>query len=333
MTNYLKRVNGEPLQWLLELDEREPGVRYFALHWLQGKREDDPEVAEARAAIDRSGAAVRILEQQAADGHWGSENSLYRPGWAGTGAQLAILADVGADPADPRIQRACDWALAHGQASNGAISDNGRPSGAIHCVNGDMTRAFITFGRLDAPEVRAALSWTCNAILGRGDPEYRKSGTTGPGFACAHNGALPCAWGAVKELRALAAIPPRRRTAVIREAIDAGVEFLLSHDLEAADFPSEDRTSARWFKFGFPSNYQADLLELLLALTELGRLPDPRTAGALEVVLNHQDEDGRWPMESTLNGRMVTRIESQKRPSKWVTLRALRVLSAASGRR
>ena len=37
----------------------------------------------------------------------------------------------------------------------------------------------------------------------------------------------------------------------IREAINAGVEFLLSHDLEAADFPSEDGTSGRWFKFGF----------------------------------------------------------------------------------
>lgn len=333
MTDYLARLNGNPLPWLLEPDEREPGVRYFALRWLRGKSEGDAEVAAARADVMRTGSVVRILDQQASDGRWGSDDSLYRPGWTGTGAQLGILADLGADGADPRVQAACDWALDRGQTDSGGISHDGRQSGIIHCVNGDVTRALVTFGRLDTPEVRAALDWTCDAILGSGEPAYRKSGTTGPGFACAHNTGLPCAWGAVKELRALAAVPARRRTRPIRDAIEAGVEFLLAHDLVTADFPANEKPATRWFRFGFPSNYQADLLELLFTLAELRRLPDARTTGALELLLEHQDEDGRWPMESSLNGRMVTRIESQKRPSKWVTLRAMRVLRAASGRR
>ena len=333
MVDYLSRVAGDPLPWLLEADDREPGVRYFAMRWLQGRQDEEPEVVEARSAIMRTGPVVRILDQQEDDGHWGSDHSLYHPGWAGTGAQLGILADLGADGADPRIEAAIEWALALGQTGSGGIAHDGRQSGIIHCLNGDVVRALVVFGRLDRPEARQALDWTCDAILGTGEPEYRKSGTPGPGFACAHNSGLPCAWGAVKALRALAAVPARRRTKQMRAAIEAGVAFVLSHDLAASDFPANEKPATRWFRFGFPSNYQADLLELLFALTELHRLPDPRTDGALELLLEHQDENGRWPMESSLNGRMVTTIEARGRPSKWVTLRALRVLRAASGRR
>ena len=332
MTDYLDRVSSDALPWLLEEDQQEPGVRYFALRWLLERGDDDPEVMAARAAIMRTGPVTRILKQQADDGHWGSEQSLYRPGWAGTGAQLGILADLGADPADRGVQTACDWALSHGQAPSGGLSDDGRQAGIIHCLNGDVVRALVIFGRLDEPDVRQALTWTTDAILGTGDPQYRASGTSGPGFACAHNDRLPCAWGAIKALRALAAVPPRRRAGAMRNAIDAGVEFLLAYDLEAAAFPTMSKPATRWFRFGFPSNYQADLLELLFALAELRRLPDPRTEPVLESLLAHQDEDGRWPMESSLNGRMVTRIEGLRRPSKWVTLRAIRVLRAAAGR-
>jgi hypothetical protein len=330
MPNYLDRLNADPLPWLLEEDDAEPGVRYFALRWLRGRAEHAPEVVAARDAITRSGPVARILEQQASDGHWGSEDSLHRPGWAGTGAQLGLLADLGADGQDARIHEACHWAVERGKTESGGISDDGRQSGIIHCLNGDVLRALIVFGHLDDAAVRHALGWLTDAILGTGDPQYRASGTSGPGFACAHNAKLPCAWGAVKALRALAAVPPRRHTAPIRAAIEAGVEFLLEHDLDVAAFPTESKAATRWQRFAFPSNYQADLLELLFTLAELRQLPDPRTEAAIELVLAHQDEQGRWPLESTLNGRMVTRIEQKGEPSKWLTLRALRVLRAAS---
>ena len=181
--------------------------------------------------------------------------------------------------------------------------------------------------------MQGALRWAADAILGRGTPEYRASGTSGPGFACGINGKLPCAWGATKELLALAAVPPRRRTRAQREAIEVGVEFVLSHDLSRADFPTATSPSSRWLRFGFPASYSADVLELLLALAELGRVRDPRAGPGLELLLSKQDGEGRWRLETTLNGKMHVDIERKGAPSKWLTLRALRVLQAASTQR
>jgi hypothetical protein len=333
MPDYLRRLNDDPLPWLLERDEEQPGVRYFALRWLLGRDDADPEVRAARADVMESGPVPAILAAQRPEGDWLPGGKLFTTKYSSTGWQLTFLSGLGADPADERVQHACERAVEVGPAPSGGLSWDGRASGVIHCANGDVLRALIEFGRLDDPRVRAALRWTTDAVLGAGDPQYRKSGTSGPLFACGVNGQLSCAWGAVKALRALAAVPARRRTRAVREAIDAGVEFLLDHDLARADFPTATTISSRWFRFGFPASYSADVLELLLALTELGRVRDPRAASGLELLLSKQDASGRWRLETTLNGKMLTDIERKGEPSKWLTLRAMRVLTAASMRR
>ena len=103
-------------------------------------------------------------------------------------------------------------------------------------------------------------------MTGEGFEDYFRSGTTAPGFACAANGGLPCAWGAVKGLRALARIPPRRRTPPVRRALRAGTAFLLGRDPAVADYPTPTRVSSSWFKLGVPSGYVADVLQNLETL-------------------------------------------------------------------
>ena len=61
-------------------------------------------------------------------------------------------------------------------------------------------------------------------------------------------------------------------------------------------------------------------------LTALGYGADPRLTAALDLLLSKQDEQGRWPLEYTYNGKTWADVEQRGRPSKWVTLRALRVL-------
>ena len=330
MADYLARLNGDPARWLLERDDHQPGVRYFALRWLLGRPEDDSDVSAARRHIMRRGPVPAILAEQQSDGSWSDHDVLFGSKYVATGWQLIFLAGLGADPSDQRIRMACERVLELGPAPSGGLSWDGRQSGVIHCANGDLLRALVDFGYLDDPRVRGALNWTVEAVLGAGKPEYRKSGTSGPMFACGVNGGLSCAWGAVKALRALAAVPPRRRSRAMRSAIDAGLEFLLQHDLARADFPTATTVSRRWFRYGFPASYSADVLELLLALAELGRASDPRAASGIEVLLSKQDEIGRWRLETTLNGKMLVDIEDKGEPSKWITLRALRVLTAAS---
>ena len=84
--------------------------------------------------------------------------------------------------------------------------------------------------------------------------------------------------------------------------------------------------SSTWFKFGFPLSYWSDVLETTTVLVELGYGGDPRLSNALQLILSKQDAQGRWKLENTLNGKMWADIEKKGKPSKWVTLRALRVL-------
>ncbi len=135
-----------------------------------------------------------------------------------------------------------------------------------------------------------------------------------------------CGWGAVKALRALAVIPPERRTAAVEHALLVGVDFLLSRDPAVADYPYTERVSRTWFKFGFPLSYWSDVLETAEVLCALGYAGDPRLTNLLQLILRKQDDRGRWSLENSLKGKMWVDIETPGQPSKWVTLRAMRVL-------
>jgi hypothetical protein len=198
-------------------------------------------------------------------------------------------------------------------------------------LNGNLLYALQRLGCADDPRVRAALDWLVRAITGEGDFRYLKSGTSGPGFACSVNEGQPCAWGANKAMKALIAIPAERRTPAVQRAIEVGAEFLLSRDPAVADYPYTQRVSSTWLKFGFPLSYWSDVLETTAVLVKLGYGDDARLSNALQFILSKQDAGGRWKLENTLNGKMWADIEKKGKPSKWVTLRALRLLKRVHG--
>ena len=328
MTDWRRGLNDDPLSWLLEPDADNPGVRYFALRDLVDLGEGDPEVQAARSAVMMTGPVPAILDAQYPDGYWVKPGGGYSPKYRSTVWQILFLAELGADPADERVRRGCEYLLSHSVASNGAFSARQKPvpSVCIHCLNGNMIYALRRLGYARDPRVEVTLDWLARAITGEEPIRYYKGGATGPGFACSANQGQPCAWGAAKAMRALISVPPDERTGVVQRAIEAGAEFLLSRDPAAADYPYTVRVSSTWFKLGFPLSYWSDVLETTAVLVELGYGDDPRLANALQFVLAKQDDRGRWKLENALNGKMWADIEEKRQPSKWVTLRALRVL-------
>jgi hypothetical protein len=71
--------------------------------------------------------------------------------------------------------------------------------------------------------------------------------------------------------------------------------------------------------------YQTDALEILGVLTKLG-CSDKRMQEAVDVLISKQESEGRWKLETTFNGRMQLDIEEKGKPSKWITLNALKVV-------
>jgi hypothetical protein len=108
-------------------------------------------------------------------------------------------------------------------------------------------------------------------------------------------------------------------------ALEHAADFLLSRGPAVADYPFTGKVSSAWFKLGFPLSYWSDILETVTNLVDLGFAGDQRLAPALQWIAARQDGQGRWKLENSLNGRMWADIEAKGRPSKWITLRALRV--------
>lgn len=164
--------------------------------------------------------------------------------------------------------------------------------------------ALAQLGSAGNRRVQGALAWQVNAITGEDDVRFYDAGTSGPGFACGVNLGQPCGWGAVKAMKALAAVPAAQRTPAMQRAIEVDADFLFSHDPAAADYPNTERVGPHWFKFGFPLSYWSDVLETAAVLAELGYGGDARLAPAIELILSKQDAHGRWKLENALNRKM-----------------------------
>jgi hypothetical protein len=338
VVDWTSRLGADPLPWLLE--EETPAVRATALRYLLDRPESDPDYLAARAAAMSSGPIAAILAAQHPEGYWVKPGPGYAPKYAGTVWQLIFLDQMGADPADWRVRAACEYVLAHCPTSNGGLGCSGShlltpppPSAVIHCLSGNLLRALIGFGWLTDPRVQRAVEWQARSVTGDGFDRYYASGTSGPGFCCAANDKRPCAWGAIKAVLGLAAIPEAKRGPEVGEALRLGGEFLLGRDPAVADYPFPSYASkpnGSWFKLGFPSAYVTDVLQNLEALCALGYGRDARLRNALDWLLTKQVAPGRWANTYAYNGKTTVDIEKQGQMSKWVTLRACTVLRAAT---
>jgi hypothetical protein len=363
MPGWKDRLNGDPVPWLLENDRSQPGVRYFTLRDILGRDENDSEVKAAKAAVMTSGPVPVILAAQNPEGYWGK-----RPGYSGTLPAVVFMAQLGADGDDPRIRNGCEFLLSRYIDSNGCLTGGlslkGMPS-FNYCNAGNLGAALVDFGWLNDKRLQKAMEFLAQTITGEGVADasdrdtsegHDKFGNSSPPFACPANGNLPCAWGAIKAMIALSKVPPAQRTGNMHKAVKLGVDFLLSHDPAVADYPfgRGNRPSSNWFKFRYPLGTTADMLQNLEILAALGQAGNPGLANALTLVISKQDQQGRWLLEHAyreladaqewkvfymyqyalrlyITYREYADIQPEKKgqPSKWVTLRALRVLKAA----
>jgi len=328
-------LRDDVLDWLLE--PAHPGVRYLALRDLLRCPPDDPRLTAARAEAHTHGPIAAVLAEMNDEGYWVKPGPGYSPKYHGTVWSMILLGQLGASVLqDERVGRACAYLLDHALTPGGQFAYNAAPSGTFDCLQGNLSTALLDMG-YDDPRLETAFEWMARSVTGEGIAPASDRQTLvrygaykcGPRFACGANHQLPCAWGAVKVMLAFGKWPKERRTPLIERGIQAGVDFLFSTDPALADYPSgdNDQPSGNWWKFGFPVFYVADLLQNAEALVSLGFKDDPRLAHALDLIREKHGADGRWPMEYNYGSKTWGDFGWKGRPNKWVTLRALRVLT------
>jgi len=322
--------NPKVLDWLLE--EENPSVRYFALRGLLDRPERSAEVRRAKQSIMTSGTVPKILDRQNPDGTWDEPAKFYRHKYKGTVWQLIILANLGADGADPRVRKACEFIFRNSQDKESGgfsidfsvTSGGGSHSWVIPCLTGNMVWSLIRLGHLGDERLRRAIDHLARTQRFDDGEGERPKGWPYERFEMCY-GRHACHMGAGKTLKALAEIPEKERTPAVRETIGRGVEYFLKHRIFKKSHDLRKTSKPGWRKFGFPLMYQDDALEILGIMAGL-RVRDPRLSEAVKLVESKRTTDGRWTLESTFNGRFVADIERKGKPSKWVTLKAMEAL-------
>ena len=298
------------VDWLLDSD---PSVRWQVLRDLTDAPAED--VAAERARVATEGAGARLLTLQAADGRWGG--AAWNRGWDSTMHVLSLLREMGLDPASSEARRAVglirDRATWQGC---GPQEYDGNPffTGEVEpCINGQVAASGAYFGQ----DVRGIV----DRLLGEQLPDGGWNCEAANGSTRSSFNTTICVLEALLEHERAVGSSPE-----VTEARLRGQEYLLERRLFRRRSTGEVVDDA-WTRFAFPTWWHYDVLRGLEYLRRAGIAPDERVAEAIELVASKCYGDGRWPLETRHPGRMpVETDEGEGRPSRWNTLRALRVL-------
>ncbi len=304
------------LQWLLDSD---PAIRWQVMRDLTGAPAE--EVAAERARVATEGWGARLLALQAPDGRWGG--AAWNRGWDSTMHVLLLLREMGLDPASEEARRAVGLVrerVTWRGCGPPEVHDNPFFAGEVEpCINGQVAAAGAYFGQdvqgiVDRllGEQLADGGWNCEA----------PNRSTRSSF----NSTI-CVLEALLEYELAGGSRAEVTAARLR-----GQEYLLERRLfrrrSTGEVIGRDRKGgADWTCFAFPTWWHYDVLRGLEYLRRAGVAPDERVAEAITLVESKRDGDGRWPLETQYPGRMLIEMdEGEGRPSRWNTLRALRVL-------
>jgi hypothetical protein len=332
------QMRSNSLQWLLKSDI--PNIRYLALRDLCDLASDDQKLKAARESAHREGPIAVVLDNMEKEGYWVRPGPGYNPKYRSTVWSLILLAQLGGSVnEDKRIEQGCKYLVDH-MAEGGQFTTTtaGAPSGTVDCLQGNLLWSLKELGYEDQ-RLAKAYEWMARTVTGDGVASMEEKDAPvryyaykcGPTFACGVNDKLPCAWGGVKVMLALAKVPINERTPLLKKAIQQGVDFFFSIDPATARYPTRagSKPNRAWWKFGFPVFYVTDLLQLAEAMSALGYGNDKRLAGTLQLICEKQNEHGQWLMEYDYPGKTWLDFGEKKQPNEWVTLRAMRVLKRA----
>jgi hypothetical protein len=304
------------IDWLLDSD---PSVRWQVLQDLSDAPAD--QVAAERARVATEGLGARLLALQAADGRWGG--AAWNHGWDSTMHVLMLLRDLGLDAASEEAQHAVGLVRDRVTWQDcGPLECHANPffAGEVEpCINGQVAAAGAYFGQ----DVRGIV----DRLLAEQLPDGGWNCETENGSTRSSFNTTICVLDALLEHERAGGGRPAVTAARLR-----GQEYLLKRRLvrrlSTGELIERDRKGgAAWTRFGFPTWWHYDVLRGLEYLRHAGVAPDERVAEAIELAAAKRGPSGRWPLETRYPGVMPVEIDdAEGRPSRWNTLRALRVL-------
>ncbi len=310
MSAWISHLNADATDWLLE--ESNPHVRYFALRWLLDKSDDDPDVVNSSREINESGAIRKIFKRQKPDGYFGSDP---RPHHS-TQKYLMLFVWLGYR-GNGGVKKAMEYCMAGCLQADGAYFYEVKERNVyLPCHGANLLSQMILYGYRDDPRTSALFQWILNSQ--EADGVWCCPSKVRP---------FPCLWATADVLRAFRDLPEDWVNVRVIAAREKAVEIFLQSNLSRY---GKEKSSQRWFEFGFPRQWDSDILEVLQLIAPYVDPQDERIQEGLSLVMEKQDRSGRWPCEKWPKGGMwidkIIPLDEIGKPSKWVTLHAYRML-------
>ena len=303
------KTEEEVIQWFLEGD---PAVRWQMLRDLTDA--DEIMIARERAKIDKEGWGAKLLAYQEDSGLWA--DGLYSPKWTSTTYTMLLLRRLGLDPRNAQAQKGCQVLLDGGFCHDGGINYVRSIKHSETCITGMVLSILAYFGYQDD-----RVETIVEHLL---DQQMPDGGWNCQSYKGATHSSFHTTINVLEGLREYEKQHPEHAQNLIKSQ-QRGREFLLVHKLFRSHRTGEI-VDPRMTRFSFPPRWRYDIMRSLDYFRDCQAPRDDRCRDAVKLVKKKQRKDGLWQLQSRHSGKTFFELEQPGEPSRWNTLRALRIL-------
>jgi hypothetical protein len=301
--------NDSVIRWLLQGD---PSIRWQTLRDLT--EADEFQITDARSQISHSGWGKQLLSQQASDFLW--SGGLYNPKWTSTTYTLLLLRRMGLAPENSSVHKSCEILIERGLYPDGGINFFKSLKHSETCVTG-MILALACYFRIANDRLEILVNHLLGQQLKDGGWNCRSyAGDTHSSF---HTTII------VLEALHDYEMTGRKKCEKAKRAQSLGREFLLAHQMYRSHRTGKI-VKTELTRFSFPPRWYYDVLRGLDYFQAVNAEYDERLKDAIQLMLKRQGKDGCWILQNRHSGKTYFEMETIGEPSRWNTLRALRVL-------
>ena len=300
------------IDWLLEGDV---SIQYLTKKYLLNAGLDELQRLKKRIALE--GWGRKFLDARNENGHWGVD--FYLPKWISSHYTLLDLRHLEIEPVNP-IMETIGLILQQSKAPDGSITESKRKNSGDLCVNG-MFLNYASFFGIPEDQLKSIVDYILenqmpdggfNCELNRKNPIHSSMHTT--------ISVLEGIWEYIKT-------GYQYRLDELTKAKSNAEVFLLKHQLYKS-CTSGEIIDKKWTMLSFPSRWRYDILRALVYFADSGFKYDPRMDAAIELLISKRRKDSTWPVQAKHSGQVHFDMEKTGSPSRFNTIRALRVLKA-----
>lgn len=301
-------INQNLINWLLNSD---PSIQFQVYRDLLNTYK--PEIQDK---ISEQGWGALYLSKQRADGHWGLR--FYQPKWTSSHYTLTDLRNLCISPKNKTIKESINMIADNEKGIDGGINPSGTINQSDVCING-MFLNYACYFKTNEEKLKSVVDQILSQIMPDG------------GFNCrlnrsgAKHSSLHTTINTVEGITEYEKNGYQYRLSELKTAKESSNEFILAHQLFKSDKTGEV-IHENFLKLPYPSRWRYDILRAL-DYFQYSRTPwDDRMFAAINHILKKRNKDGTWNVQAKHAGEVHVDMEQAGKPSRWNTLRALRVL-------